>query len=143
MYKYHLRDQNDGEDRRGWMHHMFYSLVQQLVRQDPVYYALMAAARPDKNTWLICYPYYVKYQVVNDNTGFRHFDISVDKYVKTSKGKNIIQGSLSLDDEDKDNCTLLVLGFHRHIHEQWADVKKRGEDTSGYTTNAKIYRTED
>ncbi len=57
--------------------------------------------------------------------------------MKTGRGKNIIQGSLSLDDENKDNCTLLVLGFHRRIHEWWARVKQRGKDTSGYTTNAK------
>jgi hypothetical protein len=32
MYLYHLRDEQDGQKRRGWMRHMFYSLVQQLVR---------------------------------------------------------------------------------------------------------------
>ncbi|KAI9764398.1 MAG: hypothetical protein M1839_005900 [Geoglossum umbratile] len=116
---------------------MFYSLVQQLVRQDPVYYALIAAARPDKNTWLICYPYYVKYQVEGESTGFAHWDINVNKFMKTGRGKNIIQGSLSLDDESEHGCTLLVPGFHRHIHEWWAQVKQRGQDSSGYTTNAK------
>ncbi|KAI9763395.1 MAG: hypothetical protein M1839_006454 [Geoglossum umbratile] len=137
MYLYHLRDEQDGQKRRGWMRHMFYSLVQQLVRQDPVYYALIAAARPDKKTWLICYPYYVKYQVEGESTDFAHLDINVDKFVKTGKGKNIIQGSLSLDDENEHGCTLLVPGFHRHIHEWWARVKQRGQDSSGYTTNAK------
>ena len=136
MYLYHLRDEQNGQKRRGWMRHMFYSLIQQLVRQDPIYYALIAAARPDKNTWLICYPYYVKYQVEGESTGFAHFDINVDEFVKTGRGKNIIQGSLSLDDENEDGCTLLVLGFHRRIHEWWARVKQRGQDSSGYTTNA-------
>ncbi|KAI9761349.1 MAG: hypothetical protein M1840_001973 [Geoglossum simile] len=137
MYLYHLRDEQDGQKCRGWMHHMLYSLVQQLVRQDPVYYALIAASRPDKNTWLICYPYYVKYQVEGESTGFAHLDINVDRFVETGCGKNIIQGSLSLDDENKYGCTLLVLGFHHHIHEWWARVKQRGQDSSGYTTNAK------
>ncbi|KAH0547757.1 hypothetical protein FGG08_000014 [Glutinoglossum americanum] len=137
MYLYHLRDEQDGQKRRGWMRHMLYSLVQQLVRQDPVYYALMAASRPDKNTWLICYPYYVKYQVEGESTGFAHLDINVDRFVETGRGKNIIQGSLSLDDENEHGCTLLVFGFHRHIHEWWARVKQRGQDSSGYTTNAK------
>ncbi|KAI9777313.1 MAG: hypothetical protein M1839_008921 [Geoglossum umbratile] len=126
MYLYHLRDEQDGQKRRGWMRHMFYSLVQQLVRQDPVYYALIAAARPDKN-----------FLVEGESTGFAHLDINVDKFVKTGRGKNIIQGSLSLDDESEHSCTLLVPGFHRHIHEWWARVKQRGQDSSGYTTNTK------
>lgn len=50
MYLYHLRDEQNGQKRWGWMRHMFYSLIQQLVRQDPVYYALIAAAQLDKNT---------------------------------------------------------------------------------------------
>ncbi|KAI9780352.1 MAG: hypothetical protein M1839_006775 [Geoglossum umbratile] len=136
MYLYHLREELDGQKRWGWMRHMFYSLVQQLVRQDPVYYALMAAARPDQNTWLICYPYYVKYQLEGEKTGFSHLDINVDEFVKTGRGGNIIQGSLSLDDEDEQNCTLVVPGFHRHIHEWWERVKQRKQDTSSYTTNA-------
>ena len=91
--------------------------VQQLVQQDPIYYALIAAAQPDKNTWLICYPYYVKYQVEGESTGFAYLDINVDKFIKMGQGKNIIQGSLSLDDENEHSCTLLVPGFHRHIYE--------------------------
>ncbi|KAI9775544.1 MAG: hypothetical protein M1839_001022 [Geoglossum umbratile] len=87
MYLYHLRDEQGGQKRRGWMRHMFYSLVQQLVRQDPVYYALTAAARPDKNTWLICYPYYVKYQVEGDSTGFAHLDINVDCWLLSAQRK--------------------------------------------------------
>ena len=90
MYLYHLRDEQDGQKRQGWMRYMFYSLIQQLVRQDPVYYALIAAARLDKNTQLICYPYYVKYQVKGESTSFAYFDINVDKFVKTGRRKNII-----------------------------------------------------
>ncbi len=28
MYLYHLRDEQDGQKRWGWMRHMFYSLIQ-------------------------------------------------------------------------------------------------------------------
>ncbi|KAI9766034.1 MAG: hypothetical protein M1839_005264 [Geoglossum umbratile] len=105
MYLYHLRDEQDGRKRRGRIRHMFYSLVQQLVRQDPVYYALITVTRPDQNTWLICYPYYVKYQVEGESTGFAHLDINVDKFVETGWGKDIIQGSLSLDDENDSGYT--------------------------------------
>ena len=86
---------------------------------------------------MICYPYYVKYQVEGESTGFAHLDINVDKFVKTGRGKNIIQGFLSLDNKNEHSCTLLVPGFHHHIHEWWARVKQRGQGSSGYTTNAK------
>jgi hypothetical protein len=49
MYKYHLREKQGGKKQMGWMRHIFYSLTQQLVRQDPAYWAIMAAARPDRN----------------------------------------------------------------------------------------------
>ena len=103
---------------------MFYSLIQQLVWQDPIYYALVVAAQLDKNTQLICYPYYIKYQVEGESIGFTHFNINVDEFVKIGCGKNIIQGSLSLDNENEDNCTLLVLRFHHRIHEQWVQVRQ-------------------
>jgi len=144
MYKYHLRTELDGQDNRGWMRHMFYSLPQQVIRQDPGYWAMTAAARPDTNYWLISYPYYVKDTSASENTGFAHFDINVDEFVKSGRGLNLVQGSVSVDDEMEDNCTLLVLGFHHSIHEWWGRVTARGKATSGHTTNAKnIYLPED
>ena len=38
----------------------------------------------------------------------------------------MIQGSLSLDDEDKD-CTEILPGFHKHIRNWFADACKRDE----------------
>ncbi len=144
MYKYHLRTELDGQDNRGWMRHMFYSLPQQVIRQDPGYWAMTAAARPDTNYWLISYPYYVKDTSEGENTGFAHFDINVDEFVKSGRGLNLVQGSVSVDDETADNCTLLVLGFHHSIHDWWGRVTARGKATSGHTTNAKnIYLPED
>ncbi|KAH0538351.1 hypothetical protein FGG08_005046 [Glutinoglossum americanum] len=50
LYKHHQRSSaEDGDEPRGWIRHMFYSLTQQLVRQDPAYWAIVAAARPDQN----------------------------------------------------------------------------------------------
>ncbi|KAI9764631.1 MAG: hypothetical protein M1840_008128 [Geoglossum simile] len=58
LYKHHRRNSTeDGDEPRGWMRHMFYSLTQQLVRQDPAYWTMVAAARPDQNWRLASYPY--------------------------------------------------------------------------------------
>jgi hypothetical protein len=44
-----------GTSQLGKLRNMYYSLVQQLAREDPVWYALTAAARPDKQWRLISY----------------------------------------------------------------------------------------
>ena len=113
MYKYHLRDQVDGQAYRGWMRHMFYSLIQQVVWQDPAYWAIMVAAQLDKNYRLISYPYYTKDTSKGDSTSFTHLDINVGKLVESGRGINIIQSSLSLDNENEDGYIILVPGFHR------------------------------
>ena len=47
MYWFHLREQN-GKANWGWCRNMWHSLGQQVMGQDPVFYALNVAARPDK-----------------------------------------------------------------------------------------------
>ena len=73
-YDWHYYPEGDGTTRRGWLRTMYYSLIQQLVRMDPVYYALNVAARPDRNWKLISVPYYTKDVQVGESTGFLHLD---------------------------------------------------------------------
>lgn len=133
-YKYHTKLDYHGKARNGWTRTMFYSLIQQLVRQDPAYYGLMAAARPDQNWRLISYSYYTKDTAVGESTGFKHLDLNVPALLHSSRGANIIQTTLSLDDEDPDSCNILVPGFHRHIREWWGRVAARGNAADGLTT---------
>ncbi|KAI9845527.1 MAG: hypothetical protein M1837_004866 [Sclerophora amabilis] len=137
MYKYYSRDEAKGQARRGWMRRMFYSLTQQVVHRDPAYWAIMAAARPDQQWRLISYPYYTKDTSEGESTGFRHLDMYVEEFLKTGRGANMFQGSLRLDDEDKDGCTVLVPGHHRHIAAWWERVRVMGQNRSCYTTYAK------
>lgn len=71
---------------------------------------LYVALRPDRNHRLVMFPYYCKYVGSDDhNTAFRHIDISIPKYLDSGRGRNMIQGSVSLDDETtEDGCTILV-----------------------------------
>ncbi|KAJ5740169.1 hypothetical protein N7493_000041 [Penicillium malachiteum] len=59
MYDWHYRAR-PGKPRIGWARNMWFSLVQQLVRQDPAYYALYVFFRPDHAWRLISFPYYIK-----------------------------------------------------------------------------------
>jgi hypothetical protein len=114
---------------------MFYSLIQQLLRQDPVWYALMVAARPD-NCWrLISYPYTAKYALQGDSTGFLHLDLNMQEYISSGCGANTLSSSISLDPEDDQACTLVVPGFHKHIREWHQRRVHRGDDSAGATTN--------
>lgn len=127
MYEHHQGKLN-GHGNRGWLRVMFFSLTQQIIRQDVDYWRLYVGLRPDRAYTLVSYPYYAKCARGGDPTFFRHIDLNVADYLATNKGANIIQGSVSLDDETVDGgCTELVLGFHRHIKRWWDNVVARGE----------------
>ena len=59
---------------------------------------------PDHAWRLIAYPYYCKYAVPGDTTFFRNIAVDVGAFVKDGTGGAMIQGSVSLYDEDELNC---------------------------------------
>ena len=121
MYAHHLREQN-GTPNYGWCRNMWHSLVQQAIRQDLGFYAMNAAARPDGNWRLVSLPYYSKFAVTGDSTGFKHIDINIPQFLETGRGENIVQTAVSIDDEDEDRCTIIVRGFQDHTKEWWECV---------------------
>jgi hypothetical protein len=131
MYRHHLREIN-GKDNYGWLRSMLYSIGQQLMRQDPLYYATYTALRPDKQWRLVTYPYYAKYAVEGDKTYFRHIDLNIPELLKNSRGANMIQGSVSLDDEDETNCTVILPGMQHKMSEWWDRVVERKQETDGF-----------
>ena len=138
MYAFHLRAQ-PGLPEMGWMRNMYHSGPQQLMYQDPVFYALTAAARPDKQWRLIAYPYNAKSAKVGQKSGFMHLDLNLKRFRDEGLGKNTVQGSMSLMDENKDGCTLVVPGFHRHF-EDWLKTKQaliNSQPAHSTTTNMK------
>lgn len=133
MYRFHLREIN-GKSNYGWLRSMFYSIGQQLMRQDPMYYMLYAALRPDKQWRLVSYPYYAKYAVKGDLTYFRHLDLNIPKLIANARGADMIQGSVSLDNEDETNCTVLIPGMQRPgmLSLWWERCQQRGQETDGF-----------
>lgn len=132
MYHYHLREPN-GNSNWGWLRNMYHSTGQQLMRQDPLYYALYAALRPDKHWRLASYPYYAKYNKKGDWTHFRHIDINIPQALENGKGVHQIQGTLSLDDEDESRATIILAGTHiKQLGQLWAKICARNQQTDGY-----------
>ena len=144
MYRHHLRDIN-GRSNWGWLRNMFHSIGQQLMREDPVYYMLYAALRPDRHWRLISYPYYAKYAQKGDSTFFRHIDLNLPDLLSNGRGSAQIQGTVSLDDETDDNCTELLPGMHRRLGEWWELCVKRGakSDTFVHRITEHMYTNRD
>jgi hypothetical protein len=135
MYRHHLKEEEgSGQARQGWTRSMYYSLVQQCLRLDPVYYAVSVALRPDLAWRLVCYPYITKHTDPAENTGFLHCDIGILRYLRDGTGGSVIQSALSLDDEDEDNCTMVVPGMHRRETLEKI-VHHLGLDSEGKVTN--------
>jgi hypothetical protein len=111
---------------------MYYSLGQQVMRQDPKYFAIYCALRPDQNTNLVSYPYYAKYAHEGDNTFFRHIDLNIGDLASSGRGANMIQGTVSLDDEKPDDCTMILPGMHKHIKEWDETLTARGLSTGAF-----------
>lgn len=131
MYRHHQAEQNVVPNK-GWLRTMFHSLTQQIIRQDLAYWMIYVCLRPDRNHRLVAYPYYAKYAVGGDSTYFRHIDMNIPKDLADGHGGNIIQGSVSLDDETDEGCTEILPGFHQNIREWWARVDERGDATNGH-----------
>lgn len=144
MYRHHLRRIN-GKANLGWLRNMFYSIGQQLMRQDPVYYMLYTALRPDQQWRFVSYPYYAKYAVKGDSTQFRHIDLNVRQLISSNRGGAMIQGSVSLDDEDELNCTMVLPGMQWKLGEWWQRVCERGQQADGfvYRLTPQVFTRED
>jgi hypothetical protein len=136
MYAAHLQMINQ-KPNYGWLCYMYHNLGQQVIRQDPLYFAIYCALRPDQNTNLVSSPYYAKYTAEGDRTFFRHIDINIADLAKSGRGANMIQGTVSLDDERDDDCTVILLGMHRHL-EEWANMlNERGLSTDSFVHRIK------
>jgi hypothetical protein len=144
VYQYHFYPRSTANEM-GFLRIMYYSLIQQLVRQDPIYYALTVAARPDHDHRLISYPYITKYVKEETGTSFIHLDLKVGESLVTHNDLNSLSSSLSLDEENAEGCTVTLPGFFlEQLKDWWGRVVARGEDKSGTTTDCKtIYKKED
>jgi hypothetical protein len=129
MYRHHVRI-DPSNPSTGFLRHMYYSLFQQVLRMDPVIYALTVAGRPDHNPCLISYPNIVE----SHHTASLHTDTNVVQLVEDRVGCSNITTSISLDDEDEKGCTVVVKGI-QHRLDQW--VQKMETDGTPLLKNSR------
>ena len=101
---------------------MFYSLTQQAIRQNIVYWTVYVCLKPDHCQQFIFYFYYVKYVVSGDFTFFQHINMNIPMYLKNNHEANIIQNGISLNDEMENDCTKIVPEFHEHVKKWWSKI---------------------
>jgi hypothetical protein len=60
---------------------------------------------------------------------FKHLDVNIMKYYagKVDQGA-LLSSSITFDDEDQDNCTAVVLGFHQFVREWASRLLERGDE---------------
>ena len=119
MYMHHTRMVNR-QNSLGWLRSAYFSQIQQIARQDPGYYALLAIT--SGNLWQISFPYYLKATLPGDGIAFQHIDLNVKRFVECGRGSSQIQTSLTLTQEDEEYCTFVVPSFHRKLRQWWTDV---------------------
>ena len=119
MHMHHRRMVN-GQKSLGWLRSAYFTQIQQIARQDPGYYAFMAIT--SGNLWQISFLYYLKATLPGDRIAFQHIDLNVKRFLECGRGLNRIQTSLTLTQENEENCTFVVPGFHRKLRQWWKDV---------------------
>jgi len=111
----------------GWLRSAYHTQIQQISRQDPVYYALVVATNPNKTWKQVSYPYYMKVVLPGDGIYYQHLNLNMKRYAECGRGKNRIQTSLTSNDETVQNYTIVIPGFYARILEWWQDIGNRGE----------------
>ncbi|KAI1073847.1 hypothetical protein F5B20DRAFT_586835 [Whalleya microplaca] len=123
MYRYHLSDESRKSDP-GWTYGQLHSLCQQLMRQDPVYWMLHCALRPDRHWRLVSCPQHTRYSIKGEDSSYKKLDIDLYRGVAWNIGVNMLVGSVSLDEENKDS-SMVLRGMHHHYAAWWNDLRSR------------------
>ncbi len=131
MYKHHLRRINQRENN-DWWRNMFYFIDQQLMRQNSLYYRWYVKLRFDKCWKLINYSYYEKYVMKKNNIFFRHIDQNISQLISFERDVNMIQDILSLNDEDINNCIIILFEMYHHLSFWWERMINRDLTSNNY-----------
>jgi hypothetical protein len=69
---------------------MVYSLIQQLILQNPILYSVIMALRSDHITRLIVFPYHAQCLSEGDNTINRRLNLNLKTLINYGLGRNIV-----------------------------------------------------
>ena len=87
-------------------------MTQQIIYQNSVYYMTYMMLRPDHQSNLIAYLYYMKYAKPGDFSFFCYINVNIEHCVYKNHDAMMIQRNVLLNDENKNNCTVILPGMH-------------------------------
>ena len=128
MYQHHLQ-KIEGWENYEWLRNMMYSICQQLMQQNSIYYLVYCFLCSDYHWWLIFYPYYAKYAALSDKTYFWHINVNISSLLTNNCRDNMIQRSVSLNEKNDSNCIKILLKMQCHLSAWWKWVKTRRKET--------------
>jgi hypothetical protein len=105
------------------------------MQQNSLYYRQYYDLRLDKYWRLISYFYYIKYAKSRDRIAFRHINQNISFLLTIKREANMIQNFLSLNDENVNNCIIVLSEMHKHLTSWWERVTIKE-----LTTNEWIHR---
>jgi hypothetical protein len=124
IYRHHLRVINEKENYE-WQRNMIHFIVQQIMWQNSLYYRQYCDLRLNEHWRLISYFYYIKYAKSRNKTAFRHINQNISFLLTIEREANMIQNSLSLNDENVNNCIIILSEIHKHLTSWWERVTIR------------------
>jgi hypothetical protein len=100
-----------------------------------LYYRWYVRLRFDKCWKLINYSYYEKYVMKKNNIFFRHIDQKISQLISFKRDVNMIQDILSLNNENINNCIVILFEMHHHLSFWWKQMINRD-----LTSNNHVYQ---
>jgi hypothetical protein len=102
------------------------------MKQNSLYYRWYVKLRFDKCWKLINSFYYEKYIMRKDNIFFRHIDQNISQLISFERDVNMIQDILSLNDENINNCIVILFDMHHHLSFWWKRMINRDLTSNNY-----------
>ena len=63
---------------------------------------------------------------------FRYINLNVRKLLNNYREENIIQGFILIDNEDRLNYIIIILGLHRYMRTWWIKIDERAAGFFNY-----------
>ncbi len=131
MYLWHQRNDLDLTNH-DWLRTTMYITLQQLVRQNIVYYLITVTLWLNHEIDFLIFSYFMKITFKNDSELIRHVNLNVNDLM-SDREQSRIQSTAMFADEliDKDNE--FILDLHFRMKKWWKEAIKRNLATNEYT----------
>ncbi len=131
MYLWHQRNDLDLTNH-DWLRTTVYIMLQQLVRQNIVYYLITVTLRLNHEIDLLTFSYFMKITFKNVSKLIKHVNLNVNDLM-SDREQSRIQSTAMFADESIDKDDEFILDLHLCMKKWWKEAIKRNLVTNEYT----------